>query len=343
MTATLLSVVVPAFNARDYLSRALDGFTASDSRVEVIVVDDGSSDDTAAIAEQYVNGYPSVFRLVRQPNGGHGGAIEKGVARATGRYIKVLDADDWLARGALAQVLDTLEDLESSGGVDALFTDYVHDRVGKSNRVARFENVFPAHRRFGWDATGRFDRRQYLMMHAVIFRRELLLRSGLHLPRHTFYVDSLYVLTPLSRVRRMYYLPVTLYHYFIGREGQSVDAEVMVRRVDQHMRVTKLALQTLPSPTEVASGQVPIQLYSAMLHYVQGLCAVTSATLARGGTRQHVRMRREFWRDVSEETPWIYARVRRSFVAASSNLPGQAGRRVTSLAYHVARKVVGFS
>ena len=227
--------------------------------------------------------------------------------------------------------------------MDALFTDYVHDRVGKANRLARFDNVFPAFRRFSWEDTARFDRRQHLMMHAVIFRRGVIRASGLDLPRHTFYVDSLYVLTPLAHVRRMYYLPATLYHYFIGREGQSVDAEVMVRRVDQHMRVTRLALRTLPSPTEVASGLVPTELYTTMLHSVQALCAVTSATLARGGTTEHVEMRRSFWRDVSEETPWIYARVRRSLVAAGSNLPGQAGRRVTSLAYHVARRVVGFS
>lgn len=341
--APLLSIVVPAYNTEGYLHRALGPLAPVGPGVEIIVVDDGSTDGTGRIADDYALAHPDVVRVVHQQNGGHGAAIETGVAHARGRYLKVLDADDWLDVGALEQVLRTLVQLDRDGGVDALFTDFVHDRVGKQNRTSRFDSVFPSRRRFGWAETERFGKRQYLMMHAIVYRTEIVRASGMRLPHHTFYVDNLYVVVPLARVRSMYYLPVSLYHYYIGRAGQSVDADVMLARVDQQLLVNRMALRALPAAQEVAAGRVPVQLYAALLHYVEALCAVTSATLARGGTRGHLAKREAFWGEVKRENPWVYTRMRRSFIGTSSNLPGQAGRRVTSLAYQVARRVVGFS
>ena len=339
----LLTVVVPSYNAASYLSRALEPLASFGDELEVVVVDDGSTDATGAIADGYSLRRPDLFRTVRQANGGHGAAIQAGLRSARGTYLKVLDADDWLDADALRDVLRTLAELELDGGVDAFFTDYVHDRVGKPNRTSRFDSVFPAHRRFGWSHTERFSKRQYLMMHAIVYRTDVVRRSGMELPSHTFYVDNLYVVVPLAHARRMYYLPVSLYHYYIGRPGQSVDADVMVQRVDQQLLVNRLALRALPDADDVASGAVPPELHTALLHYVEGICGVTSATLARGGTPSHLAKRQEFWDEVKHEHPWLYTRLRRSFIGTSSNLPGTAGRRVTSLAYHVARRVVGFS
>ncbi|MBB2975197.1 hypothetical protein FHX49_000738 [Microbacterium endophyticum] len=338
----LLTIVVPSFNAAAYLHRAVDSLVGIGD-IDVVIVDDGSTDATGVIADNFAAVHPDTIRVVHQKNGGHGAAIETGIAHARGRYLKVLDADDWLDRAALVRVLDTLRGRDAVGGIDALFTDFVHDRVGKQNRVSRFDSVFPERQVFGWNDVERFSKRQYLMMHAIIYRTALLRESGLQLPHHTFYVDNLYVIVPLARVRKMYYLPVSLYHYFIGRVGQSVEANVMLARVDQQLLVNKLALHALPSPTQVSSGEVPLALYTALLHYVEALCAVTSATLARGGTPEHLRKRQDFWAEIKRENPWVYTRMRRSFMGTSSNLPGQAGRRVTLLAYHVARRVVGFS
>ncbi|MEL5991769.1 glycosyltransferase family 2 protein [Microbacterium phosphatis] len=338
----LLTVVVPAYNAEDYLRRALDPLRSMRG-VEVIIVDDGSADGTGAIADEYAAAEPGVYRAVHQANAGHGGAINAGLAAATGRYFKVLDADDWFDVGSLVRVLATLEHLETTGGVDALFTDYVHERLGKSARRTRFGSAFPTEQLFSWDEAERLGRRQILMMHAVTYRTELLREVGLQLPEHTFYVDNLFVVAPLAHVRRMYYLPVELYRYFIGRADQSVNAGVMLRRVDQQLRVNRLVLAALPSQAEVAGGAVPTQLYAILLQYVEAVCAVTSATLARGGTAEHRAMRDGFWAEIRRDNPWLYTRLRRTFIGTSANLPGEAGRRMTTLAYHVARRVVGFS
>lgn len=338
----LLTVVVPAYNAQDYLARALDPLRTADG-VEVLVVNDGSQDRTAEIADEYARRWPGRYRVIHQANAGHGGAINAGLDAARGAYLKVLDADDWLDAEALAATLARLTDLESAGGVDALFTDYVHERLGKSTKAMSFGSVFPAGRVFGWNEVERFSRRQVLMMHAIIYRTELLRACGLRLPEHTFYVDNLFVLFPLGHVRRMVYLPVELYRYFIGRVDQSINASVMVRRADQQLRVNRLALHALPGEDAVRSGTVPPALYATLLHYLEAVCAVTSATLARGGTPEHMAARDEFWRTVRVEHPSLYTRMRRSLMGASANLPGETGRRVTSLAYHVARRVVGFS
>ena len=339
----LLSVIVPAYNAAAYLGRALDGLGAVRG-IEVVVVDDGSTDGTREVAEAWAARSPESIRVVSQENRGHGGAINTGLATARGEYFKVLDADDWLDIRSLRRLIAHLEVLGETGTeVDAVFTDFVHERLGKSPKAARFDSVFPEGRVFEWSDTERFGRRQVLMMHAIVYRTQLLREVGLSLPEHTFYVDNLFVLQPLARLRRMSYLPVPLYRYFIGREGQSVAPEVMVRRVDQQLRVNRLALATLPSHADLAGGAVPRQLHRAMLHHLEGVCAVTSATLARGGTAAHLEQRDLFWREVRAENPWLYTRMRRSLLGATSNLPGQAGRRATNLAYHVARRVVGFS
>ena len=335
----LLTVVVPAFNAEGYLHRALEGVVGT-AGVEVVILDDGSTDTTGLLADHWAARHPEAVRVIHQPNRGHGGAINAGLAAARGAFLKVLDADDWLDAASLRALLTTLE---TSDDVDAVFTDFVHERAGKTPKTARFDTVFPTGRVFAWEDTERFARRQVLMMHAIVFRTSVLRESGLRLPEHTFYVDNLFVVTPLARVRRMRYLPVPLYRYFIGREDQSVAPQVMVRRVDQQLRVNRLALAALPSQTEVTRGVVPIQLYRALLHHLEGVCAVTSATLARAGTPAHLAQRDAFWREVKAENPWLYTRMRRTFIGTTSNLPGQAGRRATNLAYHFARRVVGFS
>lgn len=343
MTVPLLTIVVPAFNADGYLERALEPLVGVDGNLEVVVVDDGSSDGTGPLADRYAQRHPERFRVAHQSNSGHGGALNTGIALARGTYLKVLDADDWLDATVLRQTLDLLAELERRGGVDALFADFVYQRLDKSPRPSRFSNVFPAGGPFGWDRVERFRPGQYPLMHAIIYRTQVVRDSGLRLPEHTFYVDNLFVVVPLSRVRRMAYLPLPLYHYVIGRVGQSVGAEVMLARVDQQLRVNRLALAALPFTGDVEDGSVPAALHSTLMHYVEGLCTVTLATLTRGGTPEHMSKRADFWHHVRDESPRMHGRLRRSLTATGSRLPGSVGRHVTNVAYHIARRAVGFT
>ncbi|HEY0186271.1 MAG TPA: glycosyltransferase family A protein [Cellulomonas sp.] len=336
----LLSVVVPAFNAEAYLARALDSLVGFGSEVEVLVVDDGSTDGTGALAREYVDRPGSGVRLLRQVNGGHGSAINTGLAHARGAYLKVVDADDWLDRDALGAVLDTLR-VQVAGGspVDLLVSNFVYEKVGKRTKtVVRYAGALPRGRVIGWCQTRRFAKRQYLMMHALTYRTAVLRECGLRLPEHTFYVDNLYALVPLARVRTLFYLDVDLYRYFIGRADQSVQEPVMLRRLDQQLRVNWSMLEHV-SRTPV--GDRRLRRYR--LHYLEIICAVSSILLIRSGTAQALAEKDRLWSRLRASDPWLYRRVRWSVLGQISNLPGPAGRRVSLLAYRVAQRTIGFS
>ena len=159
---------------------------------------------------------------------------------ARGVYYKVVDSDDWVDVPALKKALDKLRQFVRDGKlVDMLVCNYVYEHVeDNTQRVMHYRNVFPSNRVFGWEQIGRFRPSQYLLMHSVIYRTQLLRDCGLELPKHTFYVDNIFVYQPLPSVQNIYYLDVDLYRYFIGRADQSVNETVMVGRVDQQLRVT---------------------------------------------------------------------------------------------------------
>ena len=335
----VLTVVVPAYNAEPYLARALDTLVGADG-VEVLVVDDGSTDGTAALARTYEAAHPGVVRLISKPNGGHGSAINAGLAEARGAYLKVVDADDWVDRSALAAVLANLRGfLDAGRPVDLLVSNFVYEKVGKRTKtVVRYQGALPAGRVLHWSQTRRFAKRQYLMMHALTYRTAVLREAGLVLPEHTFYVDNLYALVPLAHVSTLYYLDVDLYRYFIGRSDQSVQEAVMIRRIDQQLRVNRLMLEHL-SRVRVADRR----LRAYRLHYVEIICAVSSILLIRAGTRAHLAEKDRLWSELRAQDPWLYRKVRWSVLGQISNLPGPAGRRVSVLAYRVAQRAIGFS
>lgn len=105
--------------------------------------------------------------------------------------------------------------------------------------MIHYDNVFPVEQMFGWDDIGKFKIDQYILMHSVIYRTQLLKDCELQLPKHTFYVDNIFVFEPLPYVKKMYYINTNFYRYFIGRDDQSVNETVMISRIDQQIRVTK--------------------------------------------------------------------------------------------------------
>ena len=128
--------------------------------------------------------------------------------------------------------------------VDMVIANYVYEHVEDNTRkVMGYTNVFPDRQNFYAGTTSATSRpSQYLLMHSVIYRTQLLRDCGLELPKHTFYVDNIFVYQPLPYVKTMYYMNVDLYRYFIGRADQSVNESVMVGRIDQQVRVTKIMI-----------------------------------------------------------------------------------------------------
>ena len=226
---------------------------------------------------------PDIVRAIHQENGGHGEGVNQGIRNARGVYYKVVDSDDWVDVPALKKALDKLRQFVRDGKlVDMLVCNYVYEHVeDNTQRVMHYRNVFPRNRVFGWEQIGRFRPSQYLLMHSVIYRTQLLRDCGLELPKHTFYVDNIFVYQPLPSVRNIYYLDVDLYRYFIGRADQSVNETVMVGRVDQQLRVTYQMIDS--HDLRVLTAEQP-KLGRYMFNYLAMMMAISSIFLTIADT-----------------------------------------------------------
>ena len=300
----LLSVTVPCYNSQDYMRHCVETLLPGGDEVEILIVDDGSKDDTAAIADQLQAQYPTIVRAIHQENAGHGGAVMKGLENATGLYFKVVDSDDWVDTQVLKDLLALLRRFAQQGeGVDMVVSDFVYDKVGaRHKKVMRYPFAIPQNKVLRWEEVGSFPKGHYLLMHSVIYRTQLLRESGLDLPRHTFYVDNLFVYVPMAQVKTLYYVDKVFYHYFIGREDQSVQEGVMIRRIDQQLRVNRLML------AQVDLDQVENKrLRRYLLNYLEIITTISTVLLFRAGDKEHLEKARAFWRDSSSTSSFALA------------------------------------
>ncbi|MBM6700208.1 glycosyltransferase family 2 protein [Bifidobacterium pullorum subsp. saeculare] len=340
--AKTLTFVVPAYNMETYLDRCVHSLTAAAdvSDIEVLVVDDGSSDRTLEVAQEYERRMPGVVRAVHQENKGHGGAVNTGIAEARGLYVKVVDADDWVGAESLEEVLAVLRAQAAMvSPMDMVVTNYVYDKVGKRNKhVVNFRRAMKPGALLTWNDLGRFGVAEYILMHALIFRTEVVRESGMRLPEHTFYVDFIYAYQPFPWVKTLTYVDTPFYHYFIGRDGQSVQTEVMIRRVDQLLLVNRRMVEATPE-----RGTVPEGLYRYMIHFLAIESAVASVFLILSREPENYQRKTAMWQAIGEYSPGIYADVRKRIASRALNLRGPVGRAIIRVGYRIANKVVGFN
>lgn len=189
-----------------------------------------------------------------------------------------------------------------------------------------------------WNDLGHFGVAQYLTMHALTFRTQVLRDSHLTLPKHTFYVDFLYSYQPLPWVHRLRYLNIPLYHYFIGREGQSVQTDVMISRVDQLIHVNKLMLEAMPDAHEVIEG-----LYRYMIHYYSINSLITSVFLILSKKDENYEKKAALWDYMKKTKPVIARDVKKKLTSRAINLPGKWGRFIVRQGYTITRGIIGFN
>ena len=239
----LLTVTVPCYNSQDYLEKCIDSLLPGGERVEIIIINDGSTDNTRAIADSYAEKYPSIVRVVHQENGGHGEGINQGIRHASGKYFKVVDSDDTLSVD-FGNFLDALEKCENEGGVDMVVTNYYYVHTdGVGDRSIDYSSVLPSNRIFEWKDSRPFRIHQLLTIHSCTFRTELMRAWSEPLPRKVFYEDNLMICKTLPSVKRMYYFPHDMYRYWIGRPDQSVQENVMKGRYSHQILVTEKSFE----------------------------------------------------------------------------------------------------
>lgn len=336
----LLTIAIPSYNSQDYLNHAVESLLPGGDEVEILIVNDGSKDGTAKIADAYERKYPGIVRAVHKENGGHGDAVMTGLANATGLYFKVVDSDDWVDAEAYPKVLECLRGFAAPDSqIDMLVSNYIYDKAGAIHKhTMSYHHALPQHRVFGWEETRHFRKGQYMLMHSVIYRTQLLRDCGMTLPKHTFYVDELYVYIPLKNVEKMYYLNVNFYHYFIGREDQSVQEQVMIRRIDQALLVNKL-LVSEADPYAIEDKHKR----KYMLNYLEIVTAVSTILLIISGTDENLRKKEELWEYIKQQNPRVYATLHRRLMGTLLRLPGKGGRAFIIGGYKVLQKIFGFN
>lgn len=335
-----ISFAIPCYNSESYMEHAIESILKGGEDVEIIIVNDGSMDGTSEIAKQYERKYPTIVKAIDKENGGHGDAVNTGLKHATGLYFKVVDSDDWVDEGALEKILSVLHELvEKQTLIDMLVSNYVYEKVGaKHKKVIHYRNVMPQDRIITWKEMGHFRLAQYILMHSVIYRTELLKMCKLELPKHTFYVDNIYVYYPLPHVKTFYYLDVNFYRYFIGREDQSVNEKNMIKRIDQQIFVTKTmidmySLRKIPNK----------KLRNYMTNYLAIMMTVSSIICIRSKNQENLDKKKELWEYLKKKDHRVYWMIRHGILGETINLPGKSGRKISSMAYTVANQIIGFN
>lgn len=333
----LLSIVVPAYNSQDYLHHCLDTVVQGGQEVEVIVVDDGSTDSTAEIAREYCSRFPGIVRLEQKENGGHGSAVNRGLELATGTYFKVVDSDDWLDTSDYMSVLSLLR---SVGSVDLLITNYVYEySYNGKHKVMRYTNVFPQGKVISWDSMNRFRFDQLMLMHSLFYRTELLRQCGLKLPEHTFYVDNLVAYLPLPHVKNLVYLDCSPYHYLIGRAGQSVNTQVIIKQIDQQLKVTRLMIEAYDVFKDIKWESLRRYMFS----YLSMMVANSITHIYIAEDKGLSCKADELWDFIRQRDEKLYAKLHRSFVNSCISFGRKISPRVISQGLNLIKLIYKFS
>lgn len=334
----LLTVTVPCYNSQDYMRHCIESLLPGGERVEILIIDDGSKDDTGRIADEYAEKYPTIVRVIHQENGGHGEGINQGLRHAAGTYFKVVDSDDWLSDDFPA-FLDLLEQCEARGGVDLAVTNYyyVHsDGIG--DRSINYSSVLPEGRVFTWADTRPFRIHQMLTIHSCTFRTENMRKWGCELPKHTFYEDNLMVYLTLPHTRRMVYMNADLYRYAIGRPDQSVQRTVMMKRYHHQI----LATERCFTSCHLDDIQEP-RLKRYMRHELFVMFGIAILFTRLNRTVETDAALERMWETCMAFDPKWGGYFRNRSPLRFICLPGRFGQNVSGLVYKLANKVVRFN
>lgn len=230
----LLSIVIPSYNAEKFLDNALGKLVECQNleRMDIMVVNDGSTDKTAEIGRKYQDSYPNSIRVISKENGGYGSTVNTGIINARGRYFKVVDADDWLDPRNLDRFMGLLKRTD----VDLILTPFW--AFNNKNQHKHIAEIKPSDIRWG--------QKYYLKeqgicpvpsMHTYTLRTKLLQENDIRLDEHAFYVDIEYILFPIPYVKTFEFINMPLYNYRVNQAGQSISMTNMRKNQQQHSLV----------------------------------------------------------------------------------------------------------
>ncbi|MCH5167073.1 MAG: glycosyltransferase [Erysipelotrichales bacterium] len=330
-----ISFVVPCFNSEAYMEKCIDSLLLGKDDIEIIIIDDGSTDSTGKIADNYQKKYPNIVKAIHQKNGGHGEGINTGLKHAIGKYFKVVDSDDWVDPKAYKELLKKIKKIDS----DLIVTNYVYSFNGvRKDQTINFSNVFKSDNEITWDETGKWKITQYPSLHSLMYKKSVLDQAKIKLPKHVFYEDNLFIYLPLPYTKTIYYLDIDFYRYFIGRPDQSVQNCQQISRSMNHVTiaeevVTKYDLDKIENK----------KLRKVMLRECIFLMTIATVFSRLSKTKEGEKQYKDLWRRVKKANPKLYKEMRRFTIALGVSLPTPVGRFIALKGYNFSHCLVKFN
>lgn len=338
-----ITFVVPSYNSEKYLERCIDSLLPGGEEVEIIIVNDGSTDSTGIIADQYAERYPHIVKVVHKENGGHGSGVNVGIEQASGIYFKVVDSDDWVDKNSYLTLLNKMKEILENRDIiiDLFVSNYVYNRLdeGTFNQI-HYRNVFEENKICTWDDMKYFTMSQYFLMHSLTFRTDIIRQSGLRLPEHTFYVDNIFAYQPLPFVKKLIYLDIDFYQYYIGREDQSVNEKSMIRRIDQQFTVTRAVLNS-SNIKEIKQRSPKLAKY--MIRQISLLLLITSVLCSMSNEKEYKCEMKKLWCELKNMDKLLYKQVKYYSFNVISSLPEPICDKVLISGYRFAKRKYMFA
>ena len=231
----VLTISIAAYNVSKFLEKTLDSLIIDDEHMdmmEVIIVNDGSKDDTSKKAHAYADKYPNTFKVIDKENGGYGSTVNAAIEAATGKYYKLLDGDDWFDTDNLAEFIDYLEGCES----DVVISPYTEEYVSDNKRIDKDDNKEVSSKVQTIEEANISDN---MSMHEMCVRTSVLKDGKVELTKHCFYTDTEFVIKSLIHSKTISRYNKNIYCYRLGEEGQSVSLTGLKKHAKDAMEVTK--------------------------------------------------------------------------------------------------------
>ena len=330
-----ISFVVPCYNSEEYMEKCIESLLIGKDDVEIIIIDDGSKDNTGKIADKYQKKYPKIVKVVHQENGGHGEGINTGLKHATGKYFKVVDSDDWLDEEAYKKLLKEIKHIDT----DLVVCNYVYTYTdGRSDHTISFANVYEEGKVLTWDDIHKFKVTQYPSLHSMMYKKSVLDKSNIDLPKHVFYEDNLFIYLPLVNTKTILYLDLDLYRYYIGRADQSVQESQMIKRSSHQVLVSERVC-TAYDLSEIKNKKLRKLMTRECIFLITIGVVFSRLAFTKEGEKQY----KELWKSVKEKNPKLYRRMRYFSMAIWVSIPGTLGRWIMKLGYRFDHSLVNFN
>ena len=310
----ILSIVIPTYNAETFLDKGLPTFIMKDEKkmqqLEVLIVNDGTPDNSVQVAQKYVDQYPDTFKIINKENGGHGSAINVGVDHVIGKYFKCVDADDWVDTAALERLLPILEKED----FEAMIQSYRTYDISKDLYEARDITCDGTNRQYNleeimqmWDAVD-----IGMSFHGVLYNTQFYKSQNYRLVEGVFYEDQEYATIPLCRATKIRLLDDELYVYRIGDVNQSVSAQSQLSRLSHFEAVTFRMLDFEEHLDELPAGgrDYWAKKVSKFLGSIYQIVLVKNPD-----KKSHRKYAKEFTEKIKAKSPYMYERIKNKYKA----------------------------